>query len=201
MVSNQPIVFNLQYTPYRPPRNATKGQRERHAHNRAFYDMTAAGETILSYMARDDKAAETLIRVPRAPPDEDEQKPAARYTTILEYLQKSTRVFNGKGMISEDELAAMKKRAKENKGNITMKLILDGDVNVYYIQTLCMIFFPGEKFGAAGQEQPDTEHLVCSQQPYSRQRQTTQRQTSAGGQSGHGAPPSGRGIRMTWDSP
>lgn len=118
MVSNQPIVFNLQYTPYRPPRNATKGQRERHAHNRAFYDMTAAGETILSYMARDDKAAETLIRVPRAPPEEDEQKPAARYTTILEYLQKSTRVFNGKGMISEDELAAMKKRARENKGNI-----------------------------------------------------------------------------------
>ena len=40
-----------------------------------------------------------------------------------------------------------------------MKLILDGDVNVYYIQTLCMIFFPGEKFGAAGQEQPDVPVL------------------------------------------
>lgn len=30
-----------------------------------------------------------------------------------------------------------------------MKLILDGDINQYYIQTLCMIFFPGEKFGEA----------------------------------------------------
>ena len=29
-----------------------------------------------------------------------------------------------------------------------MKLILDGKINIYYIQTLCMIFFPGEKFGA-----------------------------------------------------
>lgn len=28
-----------------------------------------------------------------------------------------------------------------------MKLILNGNINVYYVQTLCMIFFPGEKFG------------------------------------------------------
>ncbi len=27
-----------------------------------------------------------------------------------------------------------------------MKLIIDGQVNIYYVQTLCMIFFPGEKF-------------------------------------------------------
>ena len=32
-----------------------------------------------------------------------------------------------------------------------MKLILDGEINQYYVQTLCMIFFPGEKFGAAEQ--------------------------------------------------
>ncbi|MBO7273217.1 MAG: hypothetical protein J6V22_00020, partial [Clostridia bacterium] len=32
-----------------------------------------------------------------------------------------------------------------------MKLILDGNINAYYVQTLCMIFFPGEKFGAAEQ--------------------------------------------------
>ncbi len=40
-----------------------------------------------------------------------------------------------------------------------MKLILNGDINVYYIQTLCMIFFPGEKFGAAEQEKNDTPTL------------------------------------------
>lgn len=40
-----------------------------------------------------------------------------------------------------------------------MKLILDGNLNAYYIQTLCMIFFPGAKFGAAEQENPDAPEL------------------------------------------
>ena len=40
-----------------------------------------------------------------------------------------------------------------------MKLKLKGNVNVYYIQTLCMIFFPGAKFGAAEQENPDAPEL------------------------------------------
>ncbi|MBE6553676.1 MAG: coproporphyrinogen dehydrogenase HemZ [Ruminococcaceae bacterium] len=40
-----------------------------------------------------------------------------------------------------------------------MKLILDGNINVYYIQTLCMIFFPGEKFGQSENENPDAPVL------------------------------------------
>lgn len=40
-----------------------------------------------------------------------------------------------------------------------MKLILDGSINAYYIQTLCMIFFPGAKFNAAEQENPDAPEL------------------------------------------
>ncbi len=41
-----------------------------------------------------------------------------------------------------------------------MKLILNGKINIYYIQTLCMIFFPGEKFGEAEQLLEDTPQLV-----------------------------------------
>ena len=40
-----------------------------------------------------------------------------------------------------------------------MKLKLEGNINVYYIQTLCMIFFPGEKFGASEQNNPDAPAL------------------------------------------
>lgn len=40
-----------------------------------------------------------------------------------------------------------------------MKLILNGNINVYYIQTLCMIFFPGEKFGAAEDAREDAPTL------------------------------------------
>ena len=40
-----------------------------------------------------------------------------------------------------------------------MKLILNGNINQYYVQTLCMIFFPGEKFGEAEGENPDAPVL------------------------------------------
>ena len=38
--------------------------------------------------------------------------------TALEYLQKSTGVFNGNGLLSEEKVAEMKERLKNNKGNI-----------------------------------------------------------------------------------
>ncbi len=38
--------------------------------------------------------------------------------TALEYLQKSTGVFNGNGMLEQSEVAEMKNRLAENKGNI-----------------------------------------------------------------------------------
>ncbi len=41
-----------------------------------------------------------------------------------------------------------------------MKLILDGNINVYYVQTLCMIFFPGAKFGSAEQNDPNAPKLT-----------------------------------------
>ncbi len=36
-----------------------------------------------------------------------------------------------------------------------MKINLNGNINEYYVQTLCMIFFPGQKFSEKG-EDPDT---------------------------------------------
>ena len=47
-----------------------------------------------------------------------------------------------------------------------MKLILDGNINAYYVQTLCMIFFPGAKFGATEQNDPEVPELyvrLCEQ--------------------------------------
>lgn len=40
-----------------------------------------------------------------------------------------------------------------------MKLIIEGQVNVYYVQTLCMIFFPGEKFSEDVEITPETPVL------------------------------------------
>lgn len=170
MISNQPIVFNLQYTPYRPPRNATKEQRARHAHDRAFYDMTAEGQTILDYMTREDKAADAEDadeKVPRAPPENSAPVPSEkRYPTILEYLQKATRVFNGKGMISQEELAEMKKRAAQNKGNIWHGYISFNKQESHKIDTpeKCIAFIKNTfgTFFKAAHLNEDNIDLMCS---------------------------------------
>lgn len=96
-MSNQPIIFNIQYTPYSLPKNATSEERKRHAEDRAFYDMTGE-KNIYDYITT-------------------EEKRTGGYS-MFEYLQKNTGVFNDKGMIQKDEIAAMKERLKKNKGNI-----------------------------------------------------------------------------------
>ncbi len=37
-----------------------------------------------------------------------------------------------------------------------MILHIDGDINTYYVQTLCMLYFPGAKFGTLEENAPDT---------------------------------------------
>ena len=44
-----------------------------------------------------------------------------------------------------------------------MKLYITGDINEYYVQTLCMIFFPGEKFTAEEQEGDPVLHLATKE--------------------------------------
>lgn len=46
-----------------------------------------------------------------------EGKRSGKYT-FLDYLQKNTGVFNHKGLINDEEVKEMQKRARENKGNI-----------------------------------------------------------------------------------
>ena len=43
-----------------------------------------------------------------------------------------------------------------------MILNINGEINEYYIQTLCMLFFPGEKFSAAKQTDADSPSATVS---------------------------------------
>lgn len=87
----------MRYTPYSLPKNATASEIASHAKERAFYDMT--GETnIFSYITTAKKLTGAF--------------------TFFEYLQKNTGVFNDTGILSQEEIAAMKQRLKDNKGNI-----------------------------------------------------------------------------------
>ncbi len=64
-----------------------------------------------------------------------------------------------------------------------MKLNIQGQVNVYYVQTLCMIFYPGEKFSEDQEVTPDTPVLdLCvkeSQEGYTVDATLTQGNKSA----------------------
>lgn len=100
-MSNQPVVINIQYTPYRLPKSATSAERTAHAEARAFFDMTGE-KNIFDYITTEEK--QTGKRTKRL--------------TAFEYLQKNTGVFNDKGIISKEQAEEMKERLKGNEGNI-----------------------------------------------------------------------------------
>ena len=98
MANNQPIIFDLKYTPYSLSKKASDYDRNKNATERAFYDMSGE-KNVYDYITTEGKRVGNKF-------------------TALEYLQKSTGVFNQSGMIPQEEVDEMKVRAKANKGNI-----------------------------------------------------------------------------------
>ncbi len=98
MANNQPIIFDLKYTPYSLSKKASDYDRNKNATERAFYDMSGE-KNVYDYITTEGKRVGNKF-------------------TALEYLQKSTGVFNQNGMIPQEEVDEMKVRAKANKGNI-----------------------------------------------------------------------------------
>lgn len=64
------------------------------------------------------------------------QDKKTNYDSILDYLQKNTKVFHQNGFIQEEELQQMKERVKKNKGNIWHGFISFNEENSYKIDTV-----------------------------------------------------------------
>ncbi len=116
-MSSQPVIFNIQYTPYSLPRSATSMERAAHAEKRSFYDMTGE-KNIYEYMNTEGKRTGKSL-----------------FKSMFEYLQKNTGVFNDEGMIPEQEVSEMKARLKANKGNIYHGFISLAEEDSYKIDT------------------------------------------------------------------
>ena len=101
-MSTAPVIFDIAYTPHHLKRGSSEKDVAKHAKERAFYTMTGDGDTIYRYMTREGKICGEHLK----------------QLTVLEYLHKSTGVFNGDGMISKEELADMKFRAQSGEKNI-----------------------------------------------------------------------------------
>ena len=82
-------------------KNASQADIEKHVKERTFYDMSGA-DNIYKYITTEGKIF---------------GEEAKRFT-MLEYLQKSTGVFNQNGMLTKEEVKAMKKRAQTGEKNI-----------------------------------------------------------------------------------
>lgn len=91
----------MRYTPYKLPKNVTREDRAEHARERAFYDMSGA-DNIFKYITTGRKILGE----------------EAKKFTMLEYLQKSTGVFNGEGTLDKEEIKAMKERAQTGEKNL-----------------------------------------------------------------------------------
>ncbi len=96
-----PVIFDIAYTPFKLKKGSSEKDIAKHAKERAFFDMSGA-ENIYNYMTREGKI----------------YGEESKRLTILEYLQKSTGVFNQEGMLSKDEVADMKFRVKNGEKNI-----------------------------------------------------------------------------------
>lgn len=117
-MSGTPVIFNVAYTPYKLKKGSTEKEIKAHAEKRAYYDFT--GDTnYLRYMTTEGKLTGN----------------ESKKFTMLDYLQKSTGVFNGDGRISKNELKDMKLRLKENKGNIWSGFVSFDEENSEKIDT------------------------------------------------------------------
>ena len=100
-ISNQPIIFNITYTPPRLKSNATEEERAKFERERPYYEMSDSGNNIYKYMTSDRKL------------NGENSKTDTR--SLINYFEKSTGVFNGDGVITQEQLKEIQKRAQAPK--------------------------------------------------------------------------------------
>lgn len=100
-ISNQPFIFNITYTPPRIKSNATAEERAKFERERPYYEMSDGGNNIYKYITSDRKL------------NGENSKTETR--SLINYFEKSTGVFNGDGVITQEQLTNIKKRAHAPK--------------------------------------------------------------------------------------
>ena len=145
IISNNPVIFNIRYTPYALKKGATEREIAKHKAERAFYDMSAE-KNIYGYI--------------------NAEKKRKRVDTAQHYFEKNYGVFNGDGYITPSQLEEMKKRAQTGEKNLWHGFISIDQKNSYKIETpeQCMTLVKknfGQFFRDMGLD-PDNVDLMCA---------------------------------------
>ena len=148
-IGTQPVIFDIAYTPYKLPKDATAEERAKHEKQRAFYDMSGA-DNIYKYITTEGKI----------------YGEEAKKFTMLEYLQKSTGVFNQDGMLTKEQVKGMRKRAQTGEKNLWHGFISFNKENSEKIDDpeKCIALIKqtfGQFFKDAGFD-PDNIDLMCA---------------------------------------
>ena len=148
-IGTQPVIFDIAYTPYRLRKNATEKEIAEHRKQRAFYNMSAE-DNIYKYITTEGKI----------------YGEEAKKFTMLEYLQKSTGVFNQDGMLSKTQVKEMKRRAQTGEKNLWHGFISFNKENSKQIDDpeKCIALIKqtfGQFFKDAGFN-PDNMDLMCA---------------------------------------
>ncbi len=149
VIAKSPVIFDIAYVPYRLASNATREEIEEHRKRREFYDMSGK-ENIYKYITTEGKVyGESTKKI-----------------TMLEYLQKSTGVFNAQGMLSKDEVKAIKARAKIGEKNIWSGFISFSKEDSNYIDSpdkcIELVKQTFSKFFADAGFEPSNMDLMCA---------------------------------------
>ena len=150
-ISNQPIIFNITYTPWKIKSNATAEERAKFERERPYYEMSDGGNNIYKYMTSDRKL------------NGENSKTETR--SLINYFEKSTGVFNGDGIITQEQLKEIQQRAHAPK-NIWHGFISLNKVMSHKIDTpeKCMRLVKrtfGEFFKDMGLD-PNNIDLICA---------------------------------------
>lgn len=148
-IGTQPVIFDIAYTPYKLKRNATAEELANHAKERAFFDMSGE-DNIYKYITTEGKI----------------YGEEAKKFTMLEYLQKSTGVFNQDGMLTKEQVREMRKRAQTGEKNLWHGFISFNKENSKQIDDpeKCIALIKqtfGQFFKDAGFN-PDNIDLMCA---------------------------------------
>ena len=100
-ISNQPIIFNITYTPWKIKSNATAEEITKFERERPYYEMSDSGNNIYKYMTSDRKL--------------NGENSKTETTSLINYFEKSTGVFNGDGVITQEQLRQIQHRAHAPK--------------------------------------------------------------------------------------